>query len=162
MEYEPILDQLRGECQITDDPQTNVESINIIIVIICSSTARVVGVPQMISQPPLFLHFPLFSTALRDLANSRPVHSLVMSSHLFLCLPCLLPPFTVPCKMVLVESFVCKKKKNVRSPTTTRPLSAGSGLIGAKSGGIHNNRGNNGGLGWGGGVSTEVSMRQWV
>ena len=38
-----------------------------------------------------FLHFCLFSTALLDLANSRPVHSLMLSSHLFLCLPCLLP-----------------------------------------------------------------------
>ena len=33
-----------------------------------------------------FLHFSLFSTALRDLPNSRPVHSLTLSSHLFLCL----------------------------------------------------------------------------
>ena len=40
------------------------------------------------------LHFSLFSTALWDLLNSRPVHSLMLSSHLFLCLPCLLPPFT--------------------------------------------------------------------
>ena len=48
-----------------------------------------------------FLHFPLFSTALWDLENSRPFHSLMMSSLLFLSLPCLLPPFTVPCKMVL-------------------------------------------------------------
>ena len=30
-----------------------------------------------------FLHFTLFSTALRNLANSRPVHSLILSSHLF-------------------------------------------------------------------------------
>ena len=43
-----------------------------------------------------FLHFSLFSTALWDLANSRPVHSRMLSSHLFLCPPCLLPPFTVP------------------------------------------------------------------
>ena len=50
-----------------------------------------------------FLHFSLFSIALWDLANSRPVHSLMLSSHLFLCLPCLLPPFTVPCKMVLAR-----------------------------------------------------------
>ena len=50
-----------------------------------------------------FLHFPLFSTALWDLPNSRPVHSLMLSSHLFLCLPCLLPPFTVFCKMVLAK-----------------------------------------------------------
>ena len=50
-----------------------------------------------------FLHFPLFTTALWDLANSRPVHSLMLSSHLFRCLPCLLPPFTVPCKMFLAR-----------------------------------------------------------
>ena len=50
-----------------------------------------------------FLHFSLFSTALWDLANSRPVHSLMLSSHLFLCLPRLLPPFTVPCKMLLTR-----------------------------------------------------------
>ena len=50
-----------------------------------------------------FLHFSLFSTALWDLPNSRPVHSLMLSSHLFLCQPCLLPPFTVPCKMVLAR-----------------------------------------------------------
>ena len=47
-----------------------------------------------------FLHFSLLSTALWHLPNSRPVHSLMLSSHLFLCPPCLLPPFTVPCKMV--------------------------------------------------------------
>ena len=40
-----------------------------------------------------FLYISLFSTAVLDLANSRPVHSLMLSSHLFLCLPCLLPPF---------------------------------------------------------------------
>ena len=44
-----------------------------------------------------FLHFSLFSTALWDLANSKLVHSLMLSSHLFHCLPCLLPPFTVSC-----------------------------------------------------------------
>ena len=43
------------------------------------------------------------STALWDLVNSRPVHFLMLSSHLFLCLPCLLPPFTVHCKMVLAR-----------------------------------------------------------
>ena len=39
-----------------------------------------------------FFHFSLFSTALWDLPNSRPVHSLMLSSHLFLCLPC---PLTI-------------------------------------------------------------------
>ena len=50
-----------------------------------------------------FLHFSLFSSALWNLANSRPVHSLMLSSHLFLCLPCLFPAFTVPCEMVLAR-----------------------------------------------------------
>ena len=70
----------------------------IIIIIFNPLTARVVGSPQMILQP-LFLHFSLFSTTLWDLPNYRPVHSLMLSSHLILCLPCLLPPFTVPCKV---------------------------------------------------------------
>ena len=48
------------------------------------------------------LHFSLFSAALWDWACSRPVHSLMSSSHLFFRLPCLLPPFTVPYKMGLV------------------------------------------------------------
>ena len=43
-----------------------------------------------------FLHLSLFSTALWDLPNSRPVHSPMLSSHIFLCPPCLLPPFSVP------------------------------------------------------------------
>ena len=50
-----------------------------------------------------FLHFSLFSTALWDLPNSRPVHFLMLSSHLFFCLPCFLPPFTVHCRMVLAR-----------------------------------------------------------
>ena len=50
-----------------------------------------------------FLHLSLFSTALRDVTNSRPVHSLMSPSHLFFCLLCLLPPFTVPCKIVLAR-----------------------------------------------------------
>ena len=62
-------------------------------------TAKVVGAPNRDQFPPVFL----LSTTLRDLANSRPVHSLMMSFHLFLCLPCLLSPFTVPCKMLLAR-----------------------------------------------------------
>ena len=66
--------------------------------LICPLTAKVVGAPRMISQP-VFSIFP-FSTAFWDLANSKPVHSPMLSSRLFFCLPCLLPLFTVPCKMV--------------------------------------------------------------
>ena len=58
-----------------------------------------VGAPPMTSQPVSSI-LSLFSTALWDLANSRPVHSLMLSSHLFFCLPCLLSHFTVPSKMV--------------------------------------------------------------
>ena len=43
------------------------------------------------------LHFSLFSSALWDLLNSRPVHFLTLSSHLFLCLPCLLPHHEPDC-----------------------------------------------------------------
>ena len=76
--------------------------IIIIIIIINPLNARVVWAPQMILQP-VFSIFSLFSSALWDLPNSRPVHSLMLSSHLFLCPPCLLPRFTVPCKMVLAR-----------------------------------------------------------
>ena len=35
--------------------------------------------------------------------KSRPVHSVMLSSHLFLRPPCLLLPFTVLCKIILVK-----------------------------------------------------------
>ena len=77
--------------------------LHLVIIIIYPLTARVVGARQMISQPVSSIKFSLFSIAHCNLANSRPVHSLMLSSHLFLCLPCLLPPFTVPGKMVLAR-----------------------------------------------------------
>ena len=75
-----------------------------------------------------FLHFSLFSTALLDLPNSRPVHSLMFSPHLFLCLPCLLPPFTVPCKMVLTgpdERETLPYHRSLRLFTMVRRSSCG-------------------------------------
>ena len=39
--------------------------------------------------PPSFLHFSVFPTALWDLANSRPVHTLMLSSNPFFCLSAL-------------------------------------------------------------------------
>ena len=51
-------------------------------------TARVAGAPQMTSQPVSSI-FSLFSTALWDFVNPRPVNSL-MCFHLVFCLPCLL------------------------------------------------------------------------
>ena len=74
---------------------------HMLIIIIYPVTTKVVGAPQIILQPvsSIFPCSPLPS----DLANSRPVHSLMLSSHLFLCPPCLLSPFTAPCKMVLAR-----------------------------------------------------------
>ena len=45
-------------------------------------------------------HHSLSSAALRESPNPIPVHSLMLSSHLFFCLPLLLAPFTVPCRIV--------------------------------------------------------------
>ena len=48
-------------------------------------------------------HLVLFSAALVELAKFIPVHSLMLSSHLFFCLPHLLFPFTVPCMIVFAK-----------------------------------------------------------
>ena len=75
-----------------------------------------------------FSPFSLFSIALWDLPNSRPVHSLLLSSNLFLCLPCLLPPFTVSCKMVLArpdEQETCPYHCRLRLFTMVRRSSCG-------------------------------------
>ena len=48
-------------------------------------------------------HLDLFSAALVELAKSIPVHSLILSSHLFFCLPLFLFPFTVPCRIVFAQ-----------------------------------------------------------
>ena len=48
-------------------------------------------------------HLVLFSAALVELANSIPVPSLILSSHLFFCLSLFLFPFTVPCRIVFAK-----------------------------------------------------------
>ena len=48
-------------------------------------------------------HLVLFSAALVELAKSIPVHSLILSSHLFFCLPLFLFPFTVICRSVFAK-----------------------------------------------------------
>ena len=70
-----------------------------------------------------FLHFSLFSTALWDLTNSRPAHSLMLSSHLFFDLLCLLPRFTVPYKMVLarLESLLVERRTRYRKVASSNP-----------------------------------------
>ena len=53
-------------------------------------------------------HLVLFSAALVELAKSIPVHSLILSSHLFFCLPFFLFPFTVPCRIVFAKQDMAK------------------------------------------------------
>ena len=48
-------------------------------------------------------HLVLFSAVLVELAKSIPVHSLILSSHIFFCLPLFLFPFTVSCKIVFAR-----------------------------------------------------------
>ena len=83
-----------------------------------------------------FLQFSLFSTALWDMANSRPVHSLMLSSHLFLCLPSLLPPFTVPCKMVLARPGE-RETVHVTSVCVSLPWSGGLRVVRLPAGSWH-------------------------
>ena len=50
-----------------------------------------------------FLHSSQFSAFHSMIFHSRPVHSLMLSSHHFLCLPLCHPPWTVPCRIVLAS-----------------------------------------------------------
>ena len=49
------------------------------------------------------LNLCLSSTALCDCGKSSPVLFLTLSSHRFLCLPLLLAPLAVPCKVVIAN-----------------------------------------------------------
>ena len=96
--------------------------INTIIIITYPLTARVVGALQMISQPvsSIFPCSPLPSGTWRT-------QGLMLSSHLFLCLPCL-PPFIVPCKLVLSrpdEQESCPYHCSLRLLTMVRRSSCG-------------------------------------
>ena len=71
-------------------------------------------------------HLVLFSTALVKLAKSIPVHSLILSPHLFFCLPLFLLSFTVPCRIVFAKSEDLKTWPNhlsFRFLTRVRSLS---------------------------------------
>ena len=50
-----------------------------------------------------FLHPSRFSAFCSMIFHLRPLHSLMVSSHRFLCLPLRLPPWTVPCRIVLAS-----------------------------------------------------------
>ena len=70
--------------KIYKEDDTAVRILLFILRFIYLLAVRVVWAPRMTSQPVCSI-FPwsLFSTALWDLANSRPVHSLMLSCHLF-------------------------------------------------------------------------------
>ena len=57
-------------------------------------------------------HLVLFSAALVELAKSIPVHTLILSSHLFFCLPLFLFPLTVPCRIVIAKPEDLEKWPN--------------------------------------------------
>ena len=60
----------------------------------------------------IHFHPVLFSASLAELAMSIPVHSLILSSHLFFCLPLFLFPFTVPCGIVFAKPRDLEKWPN--------------------------------------------------
>ena len=62
-------------------------------------------------------HLVLFSAALVELAKSIPVNSLILSSHLFFCLPLFLFPFSVPCRIVFAKpEFLTRVRSSSYSP----------------------------------------------
>ena len=74
-----------------------------------------------------FLHSSRFSAFCSMMFHSRPVHSLMLSSHRFLCLP-LLPPWTVPCRIVLAspdDRLTCPYHFSLRLFTAVRRSSYG-------------------------------------
>ena len=67
-------------------------------------------------------HLILFSAALVELAKSIPVHSLILSSHLFFCLPLFLFPFTVNCRIVFGKPEDLETWPNYGTPEGTFPF----------------------------------------
>ena len=61
------------------------------------------------------LHLVLFSAVLVELAKCIPVHSLMLFSHLYFCLPLFLFPFTVPCRIVFAKPEVLETWTNYLS-----------------------------------------------
>ena len=53
-----------------------------------------------------FLHCSQFSGFHSMILHSRPVHSLMLSSHRLLCLPLHLPPWIVPCRALAFHCFL--------------------------------------------------------
>ena len=81
---------------------------------LCSGTIRVVVAP-LLTSATIFSHLWRSSAALWLLLKSRPVHSPMLSSHLFFCLPLFLFPGTVPCTTFLqrpLDLITCPNHRN--------------------------------------------------
>ena len=75
-----------------------------------------VGASRMIGQP-LFPHSSLSSAFRRASTNPNPIRFGMLYSHLFFCLPFLLPPCTVPCRIICgspVDLVMCPTHLNMR------------------------------------------------
>ena len=75
-----------------------------------------------------FLHSSRLSAFRSMVFHPRPVHSLMLSSHRFLCLPLRLPPWTVPCSIVLAspdDRVTCPYHFSLRLFTDVRRSSYG-------------------------------------
>ena len=70
----------------------------------------------------LSLHFILFSASLTAWQNFNPVHPAMLFSQRLFCRPLLLPPCTVPCKIVLASSDLdrCPNHFNLRFFTVVK------------------------------------------
>ena len=86
-----------------------------------------VGAPLYILQPASST--PRGSQLFRSMMfHSRPVHSLMLSSHRFLCLPLRLPPCTAACMIVLAspdDRVTCSYHLSLRLFTEVRRSSYG-------------------------------------
>ena len=74
------------------------------------------------------LHSSRLSAFLMAAPSVKPVHSGMLSSHLFFCLPRLLPPWTVPCMIVFAspdDLVMCPYHLSLRCLTVVRRSSWG-------------------------------------
>ena len=71
-------------------------------------------------------HLALSSAALVELAKSTTVRSLILSSHLFFCLPLLIFSFTVLCRIVFAKP---KKHRDMTEPPQFSFLDQGQEFV---------------------------------
>ena len=85
----------------TADPSLRYASMLSVYLSICPTILWTVGAPYDVKTN---LRHSSFSSAFLTVSlSSKPVHSQMLSSHRFLCLPLLLPPCTVPWRNVLAR-----------------------------------------------------------